>query len=80
MAALAVFTTTFPKLTNGTCVAVGLTPVPLSVTASGLFEAFEAMLNVPAGAGPTAEGVRVSEMEQFELAARVLPQVVEETA
>jgi hypothetical protein len=59
-AALAVFTTTFPKLWVVGVISVGFTPVPLSATVSGLFPAFDAIVSVPAGCVPVVVGVRVT--------------------
>lgn len=50
-------------------------PVPVSVTSCGLPVALSAMLSVPA-ASPAAEGVKVTLIVQFELAASEDPQLL----
>jgi hypothetical protein len=71
---------TLPKFTEAGDTDVGAMPVPLSARVFGLFEAFEATLSDSAGTAPRAVGVSVREMMQLAPAARVVPQVVEETA
>jgi hypothetical protein len=73
-------TATLPKFTEVGNTDVGAIPVPLSARVFGLFEASVAMLSDSAGTAPKAVGESVREILQLAPAARVVPQVVEETA
>jgi hypothetical protein len=66
-----VLTTTLPRFNVVGETTVAFTPVPLSVTVSGLLPAFEAIVSVPAGCVPVAAGVNVTVIVQLALAASV---------
>ena len=68
--------TTLPKFTVVGPNVVGEMPVPESVAVSGLFEALLATVKVPAGAAPSAIGVKVAVIAQLALGASTTPQVV----
>ena len=63
--ALVVPSTTPPKVIVDADIDAGATPVPVSATACGLFDASSAMVSDQAGTAPRAVGVRVMPIVQF---------------
>jgi hypothetical protein len=74
LTALTVPTGTLPKLSVDADVAVGLTPVPLSVMVCGLLGEVLVMVTVPAGCAPSVVGLRLMPMLQVAPTASVAPQ------